>query len=150
MRILWLDNDRIFIRPLLRRLRGEGHVVDHVTTAAEALSKLAQPGPMYDVIILDVMLSVTPEDEAHGLSAGATNSGRQAGLVFYRRFLAPNPTGPRVVVLTIREDAEIREAFSAAGLPVRQFRTKGEVADPQVLVTLLREFCKGDETQSWT
>ena len=134
MKILWLDNDQVFIRPHIRRLRAEGHDVDHVLEPTEALNLLKSRTMDYNLLILDVMMGYESEQEKLGLLPGETDSGRQTGLVFYRRHIAGKRDMPPVVVLSIRNDMEIRQAFLDAGLPSTHYQTKDEIADTRAFV----------------
>jgi len=150
MRILWLDNDKVFLRSHMRRLRLEGHHVDQVAEPSEALSRLDAPGPPYDLLILDVMLPWDDQSGPRSLPVAETNLGRNAGLVFYRRFLAQGTLVPRVLVLTQREDLEVSQEFCEAGLPERCFMTKSAVADSGKFISWVRETCIPDGEEAKT
>ena len=126
-RILWLDNDRVFIRPHLRRLLALGYRVMQVMTASDAVKELEESE--FDLLIIDVMLPVREEDESL-VPPGETDSGRQTGLVFYRNWYQ-NYRGrkPPILIFTIREDDQIFSDFVDAGLAENKFMTKAAGAD---------------------
>jgi len=82
-RILWIDNDRIFLSPHVHRLVVEGYAVEQAFTLSEGLEKLKER--RYDLVILDVMVPVR-EQEEDLFPPGETDLGRKSGLAFYRRF----------------------------------------------------------------
>lgn len=131
-RILWLDNDRVGLGSHIYRLEIEGYRVKQVFTVTDALLELDRNE--YDLLILDAMLSVLQSEEKD-FPANSTNGGQRTGLVFYQ---TQRTTLERkhvvVLVLTIREDADIREAFMKAKLPPNNFAVKWEVSDTGVFV----------------
>ena len=138
-RILWLDNDRIFIRPHIRRLRSEGFEVTHVHQPGEAIDLLSE-GPRYDLFILDVMLPIAGERARQLIPNSMTDSGRFTGVVLYERFVTQLDEPPKVLAFTLREDSKVREALIDAGLPESAILTKGECADARDFVTRVSQF----------
>ena len=115
-RILWLDNDKVFLRPSLFRLELAGFTVTQVFSTTEALQEL--DSGQFDMLILDLMLQVS-EDEEDLFPAWETNSGTETGFVFYKKFGEDlEQRGTKLMVYTIREDKYIRDKllFGACGL----------------------------------
>jgi len=124
-RILWLDNDRVFLRPVIEVMRLEGFDVIQVYSLSEAMEELDNTG----MLILDVMMPVR-EDESHILNVDETQGGQATGLCFYRKYkVRLEELKVQVVVCTIRESIELRKEFEEAGLPPERFIFKSEIAD---------------------
>lgn len=121
--ILWLDNDRPFVRSYAEALVERGAHVIVVRSAHEAWEQLR--GNEFDMIIIDIMIPLMPGDEIHDLSAENTLAGRATGLQFYRTLQAEYEGREiAVLVLTVRIDSEIADAFTDAGLEEEEFATK--------------------------
>ncbi|MFC1717256.1 hypothetical protein ACFL6S_26580 [Candidatus Poribacteria bacterium] len=136
-KILWLDNDRVFPKIYILGLIHEGHEVKHALSLSEAIKEL--DSDKYDLLILDVMMTVR-DDEQDLFPDGATNHGQKAGLVFYKEFKERlENDNVSLLVLTIRSDSEIREAFTVAGLPSKNFASKPEVARAEVFLARVAE-----------
>ena len=121
--ILWLENDPGWIAHYLRALEQHGFEVRTVATASEAEAALASKH--FDLLIVDVMVPTTPEEEKQSYPSRETDDGRHTGLVFFSRHrvrLLENNV--RVMVFTIRLDRRIRGAFVEAGLPEAAFHTR--------------------------
>lgn len=136
-RLVWADNDKVFLGPHLLRLQFEGYEVERTFTITKAEQKLRSD--KFSLIILDCMMPVTPSEE-DAYSAKETNFGKKTGLVFYHRWkewlASRNVT---VLIFTIREDSAIQSKFMNEGLPSRNFMTKSEGKRPTVLVARVRE-----------
>jgi CheY-like chemotaxis protein len=138
--ILWLDNDKIFLAPHILRLETEGYIVKQAFTITEGLNEINTS--KYDLLILDVMLPVNKQEEEF-FPPGETNSGKQSGLVFYKKYKAMlKNKGITVFVFTIREDVSIREYFVNEELSPQNFMTKSEGADTAVFLARLKELLK--------
>lgn len=136
-KILWIDNDKIFLVPRIYRLQVEGYFVKQVLTLTEGLKELEKEG--YDLLILDVMMPIQ-EEEDELFPPATTNFGKEAGLLFYKRYKEMiEKKGITIFVLTIREDAAIRDKFLDAGLPEKNFMTKSEGADTAVFLARVKE-----------
>ena len=139
-RILWIDNDELFLRPHVFRLEVEGCILEKVKSVSAGHQALEKND--YDLLILDVMLAVG-EDEERLFPATQTLFGKKTGLIFYSRFKhIIQQKGIPVFVFTVREDTEIRNEFVAAGLPVANFMTKSEGSDTGVFYRRIEEIIK--------
>lgn len=126
-RILWIDNDPGYLEVFFLVLEDEDSIVIHARTVSDGEKLLATQE--IDLLILDVMIPVTEEDQANGYSYEATDDTYRTGLVFYtrNRELLRQRHVP-VLVLSVRVDQTIREEFVNAGLPPECFATKYQVA----------------------
>jgi CheY-like chemotaxis protein len=139
-KILWIDNDKLFLDMAIFRLQEEGHDVTQVYTVADGLARLSKGH--YNLVILDVMMPLAPEEDAL-LPEVETDFGKKTGLVLYKRIRGPLVESKTpVLVFTIREDPTIREELQAAGLPAGSFMTKSEGADTRVLARKVTELLK--------
>ncbi len=140
-RVLWIDNEDIFIRPHIFRLRAEGYTVVQALSLTDGEQEIKKH--QYDLLILDVMMNESAEEEA-SYPPAETDFGKKAGLLFYRRFaglLARR--GTKLLVLTVRVDPGIRREFLDAGLPAGCFVTKAEVRDTAVFLSKVGETLEG-------
>lgn len=136
-RILWLENEIVYIKPLLFRLEHCGYDVQHASTVSEAMDKLTSES--CDLLILDVMMPVSEAEEIW-LPPLDTNLGNESGLAFYNRYgHSLEQMGVKILVLTIRDDRYIREKFQAAGLPKENFMSKSEAREPSALLALVEQ-----------
>src|SRR4029079_2191271 len=112
-------------------LEDSGFEVTTVETLSKATNLLT--GGRYDLVILDVMIPTTAQDEAEGYSAEVSDFGFKTGLAFYKknRDLMLR-LGLPVMVMTVRIDQHIVDEFVAAGLPRECMFTKYSVRDPDV------------------
>lgn len=135
--ILWIDNDRAYIRPHVKALEAEGYQVTILDTVSEATNLLTESD--YDLVILDVMIPMSELDEADGYSPELTDCGHKTGLAFYiRNRDSMIERHIPVMVVTIRIDQSVVDEFIAAGLPQRCFVNKYSVRDPWSLVEKVR------------
>jgi CheY-like chemotaxis protein len=147
-KILWVDNDRVFLEPHLLRLQVEGYEVVQAFTLTQGMTEL-ETG-RFDMLILDVMMPVKEHEEMR-FPPDQTDCGRKSGLVFYRqckRTGVLNNRGQRevpVLVFTIREDGEIKAEFLRAGLPPDHFMTKSEGADAGLFAAKVGWLLRGGE-----
>lgn len=135
--ILWVDNDPAYLYPYRLVLEAEGYSV----TVAETVSKgeALVRSTDYALVILDVMIPVTSEDEVNGYSAEMINAGYSTGLTFYvrqRDCLAARDTP--LLVLTSRIDENIAEKFKDAGLPGSQVVSKLAIREPASFLKVIR------------
>jgi len=131
--ILWIDNDTHYLTPFREALEEFGFDVTTVETISEAANLLTTGN--YDLVILDVMMPTTEQDEAAGYGAELSDGGYKTGLIFYanNRDLLLRLRLP-VMVMTVRIDRNIVEEFVSAGLPRDCMVTKYSVSDPEVLL----------------
>jgi len=136
-RILWIDNDRVFLRPHRLRLDTEGYMVKQTYILKEGIDDLEKDN--YDLVILDIMMPVKEHEEAL-FPPSITDEGRKSGLIFYKKCInIMKEKRIPVLVFTIREDADIRNGFLDAGLSAKNFMTKSEGADTAVFLAKVKE-----------
>ncbi|MEO8383218.1 MAG: response regulator [Acidobacteriota bacterium] len=135
--ILWVDNDPAHIYPFSLALADAGYVVTSARTLFSA-AELLRLGS-YDLLILDVMIPLTDEDESQAYSPEWTDCGDKAGLAFYQRHRDELVTRRvPVLVMTVRVDLAIVEAFVAAGLPRSMFVSKMSLRDTASFLEKIR------------
>lgn len=136
-RILWIDNDPALLYPWQKTLETNGYHVTISRTVSEAANLLTDGS--YDLVIIDVMMPTTENDEAEGYSPELTDDGRMTGLAFYvrNRDLLLTLRLP-IMVMTVRFDQDILDEFVAVGLPPRCFVTKMVVRNPMALLEKVR------------
>jgi CheY-like chemotaxis protein len=138
--VLWIDNDRVFLRPHVWRLKTHGYSVDQVFTLTQGLQKLESG--KYDLLILDVMLPANPADEDL-FPEESSEEGRRLGLLFYRRYKPMlEQRGIITFVFTIREDKEIKGEFLNSGLPAQNYMTKQEGTDKGVFFARVEDLLR--------
>lgn len=146
-RILWIDNDLPFLGPFRWALEYEGYQVTIAGTVSDAENFLT--GGNYDLVIIDVMMPLTEEDEAAGYSPALTGQGLKTGLAFYIRnrdlFLTRRI---EVIVMTVRIDQDIVDEFAAAGVPRRCMVTKFEVGSVVTFLQKIRSTLDADTGQT--
>jgi CheY-like chemotaxis protein len=136
-RILWIDNDRLFLGAHKLRLELEGYLVTQSFTLKDGAHELETA--KYDLLILDVMMPVA-EDEIEEYPQSQTNGGRQAGLVFYRRYKKIiEEKKIKILVFTIREDTKLREMFIGEGLLDDNIMTKELGGDTAVFLARVNQ-----------
>ena len=139
-RILWVDNDKVFLAPHILRLRIEGYVVDQVLTLQEGLDALVKSH--YDLLILDMMMPIGSEDNG-AFSETATNFGKNGGAALFK--VAKDTIsrmGCATLVFTIRSDHAIRKVLADAGIPVENLMTKAQGADTADFLKKVRQLLK--------
>jgi len=142
-RILWIDNDTVWLSTFRKSLIQEGYEVNQVLSLTRGFEELERD--KYDLLILDVMMPVRTEEEGDYPSS-KTNGGHKSGLVFYvkhKETLAAK--GIAVFVFTIREDQQIRDDFFALGLPERCYMTKAEAGEIDVFLERVEELIAAKE-----
>ena len=113
-RILWVEND---LMPAIdSALRDDGYDLDHAFFLSEAEEYLA--GAPYDVVIIDNLMAIEPEDIEAGYTAEETGRGNKAGLAFYRRHVSDlhEMRAGVLVYSVLGNDHAVREEFVEAGL----------------------------------
>lgn len=140
-KVLWIDEDYNILEPYREYLENEGFEVEMCGNLSEAerLVKSIQ----YDLIILDVMITPTEEEELDAYNVDASDLGMQSGLVFFKRMkehLEKSKT--QVLVLTQRLDLEIRDKFIAEGLPQNAFARKADLPNVRQVLQKLEEIIK--------
>jgi CheY-like chemotaxis protein len=126
--ILWLDNDLPYIQTYVNALKARDYDVSDVAHLTKAESLLAEKS--FDLVIIDVMVPTQDAQEQTNYPEIQTDSGHMTGLVFYKRLREKfSDKAPPALVLTVRLDQEIRDAFVKAGLASQNFVTKYELRD---------------------
>jgi len=126
-RILWLDNDAPYLWEYRNSLVDAGYMVDFVMTPGAAEGKLNQEA--YDLLILDARLPV-PESDEHEYPPECTRGGYQTGLHFLRRNGERlRQCGTKVLVFTIVDQDDVRQAFEMEGVGPAGFLTKTAGSD---------------------
>src|SRR5687767_14648037 len=82
-RVLWIDEDSHLLEPYVEFLEMNNYKIEMCgnLSKGEELIKLEK----YDLVILDVMITPTEEEEANAYNIEAADLGMQSGLVFYKR-----------------------------------------------------------------
>ncbi len=125
--ILWVEQDKqmkSYIEFL--ELNDYRVVQEGSLTRAEAFLKNGK----FDCVIVDMMLSTTPDEERYRYRHELTEGGLQTGLVFIERilrFLDTNKT--TIMVLTQRLDNNIRNKCESMGIAGRAFVIKSDVEE---------------------
>ena len=150
-KVLWIDNDTGQIVPYEVALRQAGFHVTVVPTVSEGEALVASDN--FALVILDVMISVTEEEEAGEYKPEETANTYKTGLVFYARVKAKlNELNTPAVVMTVRNDQQIANEFVAAGLPADCLFRKFEVREAHVFVdrirAVLRRYAVSPEVES--
>ena len=136
-KILWVDNDVVFLRPAKLRLKLLGHEVNQATTLTQATIEI-ETNP-YDLVILDLMMPVKLEEE-NLFPPSETNNGRKSGLALYRRLKSTLESKKiRSLVLTIREESELKKECLEAGISERNYITKSEISDLSLLADRVKQ-----------
>ena len=134
--ILWLDNDVKLIDPYVDGMRQEGYDVTAVNNVSEAEALINEK--KYDLLILDVMIPLFPKEESD-YNPGETSMGANTGLVFYKR--NKDKLGKKetvVLVMTVRLDSEIQDAFTKEGMPTDCFETKHTLRELPVFLEKIK------------
>jgi len=130
-RILWVENDAMLA--IDEALRGEGYILDHAYFLSEAEDYLKKN--VYDVVIVDVLMAIEPEDIAAGYTAVATLRGNEAGLAFYRRHREDfeKMRAGLLVYSVLGNEPDIKKKFMDTGLPEKNFLYKVSEANVNYL-----------------
>jgi len=136
-RILWIDDDRLFLNAHKLRLELEGYSVTQPFTLKDGAHELETE--KYDLLILDAMIPVA-EDEGIEFPLNQTSGGRQAGLVFYRRYKKIiGEKDIKTLIYTIREDPELVRLLNNEGLQLQNILSKSEGADVAVFLARVKQ-----------
>jgi CheY-like chemotaxis protein len=122
-KMLWIDADVLYLEPYIEFFERNGFDVILCGSLTKAREFLTQQ--KFDIIILDIMIAPTSEEEKSTYDFASTNGGRQAGLVFYIQMKSRlEDQRTPVLVLTQRLDLEIQNRFLAEGVPAKSFARK--------------------------
>jgi len=140
-RVLWIDDDRLFLEAHVLSLELEGYKVDRAYTLSEAAGLLHVN--TYSLVILDIMISVRAEEEPE-YPPSQTEHGKKAGLVFFKRHIGLlQARGAKVLVFTIRSEDGLRDELTRAGLGENNFMTKAEGEDTAVFLKKVQSVLAG-------
>jgi DNA-binding response OmpR family regulator len=134
MRVLIVDDDRMFSEPLIWQLREEDYKVTYCQSIEDVLDEkgeLKVPPP--DCIILDIMM---PRGDKY--SKNETDAGKSTGLRFLQDVERAAPNTP-VIIITIRNDLDEDEVRKRFGF-VKKCLLKPE-AIPTEVVKAIKEVC---------
>lgn len=124
-KVLVVDNDILYTKPLLDRLLMEEYEVTYAQAVDEALEAVEQD---LDVVILDLMMPRGP------YGPHESDNGSKTGILLARDFARRKPDLP-VIVLTVRDDESIKhEAWKVPN--VKGYRIKPVL--PSVVVEEIR------------
>ncbi|MCP4677395.1 MAG: hypothetical protein GY854_18150 [Deltaproteobacteria bacterium] len=136
--VLWFDNDPAMIEPYSAALRDEGYTVTIARSITEANSALESE--TFDLLILDVMIPTFDDAEEEEFSPEETDCGGETGLAFYRRRRQMlSSANTEVLVITVRLDKAIRDAFIAEGLATERIATKIALRTVDLFLERVRE-----------
>lgn len=121
--ILWLENEKNYEMPYIRRLEARGFDLEVVETVTEAQQALERE--RFDLLILDVMVPTRSQEEEEVFLPGDTDLGAKTGLYFFQMMKSKlDESGTKVLVYTVRIDRETMSAFRDSGLPSDCYETK--------------------------
>ncbi len=102
MRVLWIDDDRLYIRPLIDDMIDLGHEVSQVSNVVDGFQRIQQDANQFELIILDIMMPARGDfqvDEANG--------GLRTGLVVLSKIQQQQPEIlNKMLVVSIVRDAD--------------------------------------------
>jgi len=132
LRVLWVENDTM---PAIdTAIREGGYLLDHAYFLSQAEEFLKSN--IYDVVIIDILMAIEPEDIEAGYTAVETVRGNEAGLAFYRRHRR-NFEKMRAGVLVysvLGRESNMKDKFVALGLPQQNFFYKVSEANVNYLL----------------
>lgn len=121
--ILWLENEKNYVKPYIRRLEARGFDLEVAVTVTEAQQALEERN--FDLLILDVMVPTRSQEEEEIFKPGDTELGAKTGLHFYKKLKSKlDGSGTKVLVWTARIDRETMNGFRESGLPADCYETK--------------------------
>ncbi len=121
--ILWLENEKNYEMPYIRRLESRGFDLEVVETVTEAQQALGRK--RFDLLILDVMVPTRSREEEEIFQPRDTDLGAKTGLYFYQRMKSTlDESGTKVLVYTVRIDSDTMNGFLDSGLPADCYETK--------------------------
>jgi CheY-like chemotaxis protein len=142
--VLWVDNDPAFVLPFAIALNELEFQVVVARTVSEAEAQLKSA--TFAAVILDVMIPVTDSELSEGYGAEATDESHQTGLVFYRRVRSTlEERHIPTLILTVRVDKGIMNAFAAEGVRPDRFATKMELREADALVARIRQLVRTEK-----
>lgn len=140
-RILWIDEDGHTLEPYLEFLEMNGYKVEMCGNLSRG--EVLVQSEKYDLVILDVMITPTEEEEKNAYNIEVADLGMQSGLVFFKRvksYLEQSKTP--LLVLTQRIDFEIRDKFIAEGLSHNAFARKSDLPTVRNVLEKLEQMLK--------
>jgi DNA-binding response OmpR family regulator len=110
MKILWIEDNSIFLKGLFRPLKRQGAMISTVPTAEEGIQEFINTGP-YDVVVVDLIL---PRSIELKLLAREDHNESYPGVKVLRRIRELDQHTP-VVVLTVVGDERLRDIIHSLG-----------------------------------
>ena len=130
-RMLWVENDPM--PALAAAIREGSYLLDHAYFLSQGEEYLKEN--VYDIVILDILMAVEPEDIEAGYTAIETARGNEAGLAFYRRHRSDfeNMRAGVLVYSVLGGGSDMKDKFVAQGLPEGNFLYKVSEANVNYL-----------------
>jgi DNA-binding NarL/FixJ family response regulator len=119
MRVLLIDDDRVFSEPIKWQLEFDGHSVEyqkHVSSVVDATGTILVARP--DCLIIDIMM---PRGDIY--SKEQANSGSDTGIYLLRDLQKAYPNVP-VIVVTVRDDLSVEVLKEKHSVTVRKVLRK--------------------------
>ena len=138
--ILWLDDDNL---PALQvALQDFGCIIDRAYFLSEA-DRLIQD-KTYDIVLLDILLAIEPEDIEIGYTPQLTDYGRKAGLAFYRRHRQriDRMKAEVLVYSLVGGEDDIKQQFTNEGLTNENVLYKVSESGPSELLKHIERVLK--------
>ena len=131
-RILWVENDTMLALDAV--IGDAGYILDHAYFLSEADELLKKN--VYDVVIIDELMAIEPEDIAVGYTAVETARGNEAGLAFYRRHREDfeKMQAGVLVYSVLGKEIDVKNRFVALGLHEKNFLYKVSEANVNYLL----------------
>lgn len=125
MRVLWVDDDRLFISPFVDDLEDHGVSVTRVFRIDEAYETILESHLDFDAIIIDIMMRVRD-----GFNVPKAAAGTRTGIVLLERVLGTNERlKSKLMVVTVVNEPDVlsfAEGFGIKVLP-KQTATSEEI-----------------------
>lgn len=111
MKVLWIDDDRLYVKPLAEDLEDYGCEVTRVWNVEDGYDAILSDAGSYDAILIDVMMSAQGRfavEEARG--------GKRTGIVLLGYIHDHDPELlKKVKVVTVVSDPEVKEFAESLG-----------------------------------
>lgn len=126
MKVLWIDDDRLYVRPLAEDMEDLGCVVERVWYVDEGFDRIRQGQDAYDIILVDVMMAARGEFACEDAKAG-----KRTGLVLLKRIEELNPDLlSKVKVVSVVSDPQVRDFSASMGV---EFHLKSMTTAEKIL-----------------
>lgn len=112
MKILWIDDDRLFVRPLIDDLIDAKHEVMYVHDIEDGYDIVKGRWSEFDRIFVDIMMTAIT-----WIDVPMAEGGMRSGMYFLEKIRDELPEAlKRCVVVSIVRDAEAKAHLSALGV----------------------------------